>query len=360
MDTVIRLASRFLYPRSPAYESSLSHSVGMLQDSGGVMREGSRRNHNFSPESLQNWLLREKRRSGLSFSELAARTFVSKSALHRATQGSGLPRREIFDAFIKGCGSDPGDAEEQWQWAKMLQDLPMGLIPSFRMGPEAVTSHGELRQALAQLLEKKGESLRQLVSRAQARGGRLRRSTLSDALRGRFRFGRGMVAELVRACGEAEEAVTAWDEAWQRAERERRSRTGHMGAVRRLPSEARELIELGVAEMFRLGDQHGIPDAEIEVYIRQRAASERRWPFRSYWVNPPESWKRATQGSIAKVPRRLDEALRSVLKEERDRPLNEEVMSRIAQEVMKVLVDIAPQAETEPVESEIAEDGDTA
>ncbi|MFC9084261.1 helix-turn-helix domain-containing protein [Streptomyces sp. NPDC057062] len=324
------------------------------------MRGSNRRNHDFKPEPLQNWLLREKRRSGLSFSELAARTFVSKSALHRATQGSDLPRREIFDAFVKGCGSDPAEAEEQWQWAEMLKGLPMSLIPSFTIGPESVTTHGELRQALAQLLEKNGESLRQLESRAQARGGRLRRSTLSDALRGRFRFGRGTVAELVRACGEAEDAVTAWDEAWQRAERERRSRTGHMGAVRRLPSDARELIDLGVAEMFRLGDQHGVPDAEIEVYIRQRAASERRWPFRAYWVNPPESWKRATQGSLAKVPRRLEEALRSVLAEERGRPLDDEVMSRIAQEVMEVLVDIAPRAEMEPIESEMAEERDTA
>ncbi|NJP74081.1 helix-turn-helix transcriptional regulator [Streptomyces sp. C1-2] len=338
----------------------MSDPVGMLQDSGEVMREIGRRNRNFKPEPLPNWLLREKRRSGLSFSELATRTFVSKSALHRATQGSGLPRREIFEAFVNVCGSDPEEAEEQWQWAEMLQNLPMNLIPSFRMRPEAVMTHGELRQALAQLIEKNGESLRQLESRAQARGGRLRRSTLSDALRGRFRFGRGVVAELVRACGEAEGAVTAWDEAWQRAERERRSRTGHMGAVRRLPSEARELIELGVAEMFRLGGQHGIPDAEIEFYIRQRAASERRWPFRSYWMNPPESWKRATQGSLAQVPRRLDEALRSILAEERDRPLNEEVMSRVAQEVMKVLADIAPRVETEPVESEIVEEGGTA
>lgn len=313
------------------------------------MRESSQRNPAFKPEKLQNWLLREKRRSGLSFSELAARTFVSKSVLHRATQGSSLPRREIFDAFVVGCGSDPEEAEEQWQWAEFLKSLPVSW-EMFRMGPEAVTTHGELRQALVQLVKKSDESLRQLESRARARGGRLRRSTLSDALRGRHRFGRTMVADLARACGEPEDAVTAWDEAWQRAERERRSRTGHLGAVRRLPSEARELIELGITEMFRLGDQHGIPDTEIEVYIRQCAARERRWAHRTYWVNPPESWTRATQGPFAKFPRRLDEALLSVLAEERNRPVDEEVMSRIAQAVMGVLADIAPNATTGSVD----------
>ncbi|WP_353962355.1 helix-turn-helix domain-containing protein [Streptomyces sp. NBC_01443] len=103
----------------------------------------------------------EKRRSGLSFAELAARTYTSRSSLHRATRGSGLPSREVFDAFVAACGSDVAAAEEHWRWAKLLNG------PSFaweltRTRPESVTTHGELRQALEWLTDKSARSLRQL------------------------------------------------------------------------------------------------------------------------------------------------------------------------------------------------------
>jgi hypothetical protein len=208
----------------------------------------------------------------------------------------------------------------------------------FRPGPEAVTSYGELREALVQLTEKSGCSLRQLESRVKAQGGALRKSTLSDALQGRHKFSRRMVVELTQACGETEDAVTAWDEAWQRAERDRRGRTGHLGAVRRLPSEAREIIDLGIAEIFRIGDRHGVPRAEIEVYVRQRAASERRWLFGAYWVEPPESWVRAVDGSTAGFSRRVDEALSSILAAERNQPVDEQVLSRIVQVLMEAVL----------------------
>ncbi|MGW0166304.1 helix-turn-helix domain-containing protein [Streptomyces sp. NPDC003343] len=313
------------------------------------MRETNHRIPSARPGRLQSWLRNEKQRSGLSFGELAARTFVSKSALHRATQGSGLPSREVFDAFVVGCGSDVEDAEEQWRWAEMINGLTFGWELA-RTSPEAATTHGELREALARLTEKSGRSLRELENRSRAQGGALRRSTLSDALLGRHKFGRRMVAELAQTCGETADAVTAWDEAWQRAERERRGRTGHMGAVRRLPSDAREIIELGVAEMFRIGDRHGISDTDIEVYIRDCAARERRWNHRTYWTEPPEAWTRAVSGPIAGLSRRLDEALSSVLTAERNRTIDEETLSRIAQAVMKAVVGADPVTVRQPVD----------
>ncbi|WP_443032834.1 helix-turn-helix domain-containing protein [Streptomyces sp. DH10] len=292
--------------------------------------------------TLQSWLLDEKRRSGLSFGELAARTFVSKSALHRATRGSRLPSRQIFDAFVAGCKSDPEAAEEQWRWAELVANAPDFPWGYSNDGPEAVANYSDLRQALLWLTAKSGRSLRELESVARAQGGRLRRSTVSDALRGRHNFSRWMVAELVRACGVSSDAVTAWDEAWQRAERERRGRRGHLGAVRRLPAEAREVIELGVVEMFRIGDRYGIPDAEIELYIRGCAERKRRWKGGTYWAEPPESWKRAVQGPLAGLSRRLEEALSPVLAVD-DEP-SEDVVARVIQVVIGVISDSGERA----------------
>ncbi|MFJ1620770.1 helix-turn-helix domain-containing protein [Streptomyces sp. NPDC088190] len=285
---------------------------------------------------LQTWLLSEKRRSGLSFAELAARTYTSRSSLHRATRGAGLPSREVFDAFVAGCGSDVAAAEEHWRWAKLLAG------PSFaweltRTRPESVTTHGELRQALEWLTDKSARSLRQLERQAQARGGRLRRSTVSDALHGRHNFGRALVAELARACGEPEDAVTAWDEAWQRAERDRRGRTGHLGAVRRLPPEARDLIECGVGEMFRMGDQYGVPETEVEVYIRHCAESERRWGHRITWHEVPEAWTRATAGTGTSLSRRLEAAVSSVLAEDRGQVIDGASTGEVIRAVLSVL-----------------------
>ncbi|MBJ6639880.1 helix-turn-helix domain-containing protein [Streptomyces sp. DHE7-1] len=194
---------------------------------------------------MQYWLLGEKRRSGLSFAELAALTFVSKSSLQRATQGFELPSRQVFEAFVRGCASDPDNAEREWQMANMMHQILLGRRMS-SMHPEDVTNHAELRQALEGLVNRKGLTLRQIEKLAEKRNVKLRRSTLSDSLSGRQNFSRATVEELARSCGEKESLVKAWDEAWRRAEGDRRSRKGHLGEARKLPAEVRQYVELGV------------------------------------------------------------------------------------------------------------------
>ncbi|MFF8524179.1 helix-turn-helix domain-containing protein [Streptomyces werraensis] len=283
---------------------------------------------------LQSWLLEEKRRSGLSFGELAALTFVSKSSLQRATQGSELPSRSVFEAFVRGCASDPDVAEGVWQMAIMMKHVISGQKVSLT-NPGDVTNHTNLREALAHLVRQKRLTLRQIERLAENRGAKLRRSTLSDSLSGRQKFSRDSVRELVRSCGEADNLVQAWDEAWQRAEGERRGREGHLGGMRKLPAEVRQYVELGVDEIFRVCCRYGISSAEVDMYIRQRAELRRSTGIQSYWIEAPESWKVSVAQPCGDMSGRIERAVREVLLDHFGGPLNGSLAAGLTKAVLE-------------------------
>ncbi|MFG2547303.1 hypothetical protein ACGFOM_33240 [Streptomyces sp. NPDC048594] len=283
---------------------------------------------------LQSWLLAEKQRSGLSFGELAALTFVSKSSLQRATRGFELPSRQVFEAFISGCASDPEIAETNWQTAMMMHQYFLGRrVSSIR--PEDVANYGELRQALEALVNRKGLSLRQIEKLAERRRGKLCRSTLSDSLSGRQNFSQTSVKELVQACGETDTRVQVWDEAWQRAERDRRSRKGHLGEFRNLPAEVRQYVDLGLGEIYQVCERHGVSTAEIDMYMRQHAELQRRTGVRRFWGNAPESWKEAVYRPSGDVSGRVEKAILGVLVETFGGPLNGDLLDGLTKAVLK-------------------------
>lgn len=284
--------------------------------------------------SLQSWLLEEKRRSGLSFGELAALTFVSKSSLQRATQGFELPSRQVFEAFIRGCASDPEIAERMWEAARMMNQVLLGQrISSIR--PEDVENHAELRHALVCLVRRKGLTLRQIEKLAENRNVKLRRSTLSDSLSGRQNFSRVSVRELARSCGDTESLVQAWDEAWRRAESDRRGRKGHLGEVRKLPTEVRQYVELGVEEIFRVCERYGVSSAEIDMYMRRRAELRRRTGRRTYWLEAPESWEASVSRPCGDVSGRIERAVENVLLENFGGPLNGALAAGLTKAVLE-------------------------
>ncbi|WP_406355771.1 hypothetical protein OHB56_25110 [Streptomyces sp. NBC_01635] len=283
---------------------------------------------------LQSWLLAEKRRSGLSFGQLAALTFVSKSSLQRATRGFELPSRQVFEAFISGCASDPEIAEREWRTAMAMRRYFLGRR-MYPIRPENVTSHSELRQALEDLIDRRGLSLRQIEKLTEKRNGKLRRSTLSDALSGRQNFSRVSVAELVRSCGEKEDLAHAWDEAWQRAERDRRGRKGHLGEFRALPAEVRQYVELGVGEIYSVCERHGVSSAEIEMYMRQCAELRRRTGISHYWINAPESWKESVSRPCGDVSGGIERAIQGVLMETFGGPVDGGLLGGLTKAVLK-------------------------
>ncbi|WP_454341296.1 hypothetical protein [Streptomyces albogriseolus] len=283
---------------------------------------------------LQSWLLAEKRRSGLSFSQLAELTFVSKSSLQRATRGLELPSRQVFDAFISGCSSDPDVAESKWRTATAMRQYFLGRR-MYSIRPENVTSHVELREALQDLIDRHGLSLRQIEKLTEKRNGKLRRSTLSDALSGRQNFSRLSVVELARSCGEKEDLVNAWDEAWQRAERDRRGRKGHLGEFRALPAEVRQYVELGIDEIYSVCERHGVSSAEIEMYMRQCAEVSRKTGIRRFWGDAPESWKQSVSRPSGDVSGKIERAIRGVLVETFGGPVNGDLLNGLTKAVLK-------------------------
>lgn len=286
--------------------------------------------------SLQSWLLREKRRSGLSFAELAALTYVSKSSLQRATQGFELPSRQVFDAFVRGCDSDAETAEEEWERARMVHQVILGRRIS-SIHPEDVTNHTELRQALEGLVHRKELTLRQIEKIAEQRNAKLRRSTLSDSLSGRQNFSRASVKELVLSCGEAQSLVQAWDEAWHRAESDRRGRQGHLGEVSKLPGEVRQYVELGVEEIFSVCERYGVSSADIDMYMRRRAELRRRREGRSYWLNAPEAWKASVSRPCGDVSGEIEIAIRNVLIENLGAPVSGALLAGLTKAVLETL-----------------------
>ncbi|MFI2718657.1 hypothetical protein ACH5AI_20240 [Streptomyces collinus] len=265
---------------------------------------------------------------------MAALTYVSKSSLQRATQGFELPSRHVFDAFVRGCDSDPEIAEEKWEMARMINQVISGRRIS-SIHPGDVTSHAELRQALEGLVDRKGLTLRQIEKAAEKRNAKLRRSTLSDSLSGRQNFSRASVKELVRSCGESETLVQAWDEAWRRAESDRRGRQGHLGGVRKLPADVRQYVELGVEEIFRVCERYGVSSAEIDMYMRQHAELRRRGRSRSYWIEAPEPWKASVSRPCGDVSGGIERVIRNVLLENLGAPLDGDLSAGLVKAVLE-------------------------
>lgn len=219
-----------------------------------------------------------------------------------------MPSRQVFEAFVRGCGSDLKTADEEWRKAESVNSL-FGFT-TVSIHPDDVTTHNELRRALGRLMKRKGLTLRQIEKMAEQRSVKLRRSTLGDALSGRQNFSRSSTSKLARACGETESSVQAWDEAWDRAERDRRSRNGHLGGMYRLPAGARQYVELGIEEIFEVCERYNVPSAEIDMYIRRQVELRRISNSRTFWGDPPESWRVSVSNPANDVSGRIEEALR--------------------------------------------------
>ncbi|MFJ3202927.1 RICIN domain-containing protein [Streptomyces sp. NPDC086989] len=103
--------------------------------------------------------------------------------------------------------------------------------------PAAIRTVAEFTAALRGLKARSGLTLRQLESRAAARGDVLPRSTVADLLRKRTLPRRETVAAFVRACGE-EDRSAEWMEAWALLASADAHRDAHQEAHQEVPPDA--------------------------------------------------------------------------------------------------------------------------
>ncbi|MFE7033733.1 XRE family transcriptional regulator [Streptomyces sp. NPDC057621] len=151
-----------------------------------------------------------RRLSGLTYARLAQITGLSVTQLHRAANGWRTPW-PVVEKFAVGCGAAPTTIRQQWQEAMSAPEAASFGIDRV----QSITTLDELREAMQELLNASGLSLRQLSLCAPA--GALPRTTLNDALRGHARLSEGLVTAFVQALRLGAVQESAWAEAWQRA-----------------------------------------------------------------------------------------------------------------------------------------------
>ncbi|MFJ8793521.1 helix-turn-helix domain-containing protein [Streptomyces sp. NPDC102462] len=181
---------------------------------------------------LAQWLRSLRARSGLTYRRMAqliedariAGPGCSAVTLSRADRGTVLPRRDVVEAYALVCGGTRRDARVRWERAAQRADAadgagepPLVTRPGHR--PEFVYHPAHLLEAMHRLhLDAGRPSLREMQRRARELGaGPLPRSTLADVLAGQRMPSEELLVAYVRACGQHDEKIPLWRNAWARA-----------------------------------------------------------------------------------------------------------------------------------------------
>lgn len=67
--------------------------------------------------------------AGLTYRQMADRTYVAASQLSRAASGTVLPRWEVTRAFVSACGGDVREWRIKWQEARQLLAASERVVP---------------------------------------------------------------------------------------------------------------------------------------------------------------------------------------------------------------------------------------
>ncbi|WP_191971849.1 helix-turn-helix domain-containing protein [Streptomyces luteolifulvus] len=173
---------------------------------------------------LAQWLESLRRRSGLSWSQMARTAhigglMVSQSTLFRAAQGERLPKWKTVQAFVRVCGGDAREARRLWSNADRHEAARGGQVPrSVVLSPQFITEPWQLVQAMNHMRRESGNpTLRELEERAVVRGvSFLPKSTVGAVLRGRLPA-KALLLNFVRYCGNVpDEQLQHWADAWER------------------------------------------------------------------------------------------------------------------------------------------------
>ncbi|GII92902.1 helix-turn-helix domain-containing protein [Sinosporangium siamense] len=191
--------------------------------------------------------LRELRRTAgnPTYDQLAKEGFFSKSVLSQAAAGHRLPTLAVTHAYVLACGGDRAEWQQRWEdTRRSLAEIkevepprrgaavPRPPAPDLArtVSPAAFVEH------LRQLRNQSGLSLRQLVERS---GGKLVRSTLSDALNRNTLPRWPVVEEIVKACGAADQ-LPSWQKTWNKIHSSRRNAVSALRGSRSSSSRSRQ------------------------------------------------------------------------------------------------------------------------
>ncbi|MER5883997.1 helix-turn-helix transcriptional regulator [Streptomyces sp. NPDC001941] len=188
--------------------------------------------------TLALWLRAQRRRSGLTYQQMASRTghLVTATVLSRAAAGAPVPTWRTVQAYAVACEADQGRARELWKAARHArqrtlsqeaaededrQDLDLvDRLNRALSHPEFVDNFAQLRRAMVQLRAREGQpSLAELQRRAgPGPDGKpvLPKSSLSAFLSGQTVPLRRHITALTRALGASEWKVAEWERAWDR------------------------------------------------------------------------------------------------------------------------------------------------
>ncbi|MEE1783132.1 helix-turn-helix domain-containing protein [Streptomyces sp. SP17BM10] len=179
--------------------------------------------------ALAQWLRTLRKRSGLTYSQMAQKTIelslpVSIATLSRADEGRSVPTWRVTEAYTRACGGSVRTAERLWLRAdanrpgRRKRGRGAASVTTAGRALRYVTDRAELYVEMKRLWLRSGSpSLRELEARAVRDGvSRLPKSTLHGVLAGERDCTERILVEFVRACGATSEEETEWVEALRR------------------------------------------------------------------------------------------------------------------------------------------------
>ncbi|MFE4602101.1 helix-turn-helix domain-containing protein [Kitasatospora indigofera] len=270
-------------------------------------------------ETLALWLREQRRRAGLTYTAMAARTSYTPSMLSRAAGGRTVPSLPLVEAFTRACDGDPARARKLWRaarWADAkrrraerragraggptvgaeFHDLTAAYDRLLLVHPGMIEDYRQLVRAMVELRARSGQpSLLELQGRAgpgEGGGHRLPKSSLSAILRGEALPRRGHVVAFAEALGASRGAVAEWERAWERA-----ARTAE-------PPRAPVVLRPAghdLAERPGIRIRISPPSARPERLLHFRTSTA---------AQPPGAWPDGLDGPRSRVPRPTPETLR--------------------------------------------------
>jgi transcriptional regulator with XRE-family HTH domain len=173
-------------------------------------------------KELALWLRSQRGLAGLRYAQMATLTGLSAATLSRAASGKVVPTRRAVVAYTQACQGDVDKAAALWRAARRADPR----TPQAQRPPhlELIEDFPQLRAAMVELRAKIGcPPLRELQRKA-GRHGELPQSTLDRVLRGAAVPSKDLLRCFVQACRVPNSEETAWEAAWDRADRQRNQR----------------------------------------------------------------------------------------------------------------------------------------
>ncbi|WP_432030933.1 helix-turn-helix domain-containing protein [Streptomyces sp. 1222.5] len=177
---------------------------------------------------LAQWLRDQRSRQHLTYRQMAHLSDLHATTLQRAAAGASVPTLAVVEGYARACRADQTVAHRLWRAARYeaCQKLGQRGNAQLALRPELVRDFADLALMMRELHLRAGApSLRALQHRAGSHG-ELPRSTLHRMLSGRTLPSYDHLVAFVKGCGASRETTRAWQQAWHRAERTRRSGEG--------------------------------------------------------------------------------------------------------------------------------------